>query len=73
MSKYTDATAHPLQRRRPADAARLDASILMPDGEYVSEDDLERDALAFVGTCQWCGAYWDVRQRAVCPCGGEVL
>lgn len=26
-----------------------------------------------IGTCQSCGAYWDVCQRPVCPCGGEVL
>ena len=32
----------------------------------------EEDGMAFIGTCQSCGAYWDVRLRPRCICGGYV-
>lgn len=38
----------------------------------VEDDERESEQLLFVGTCQSCGAYWDVRHRTVCTCGGHV-
>ena len=39
----------------------------------VTPSNVREFSLMDVGTCQRCGAYWDIHQRQVCVCGGEVM
>ena len=33
----------------------------------ISDEEEEAEIIAFTGTCQTCGSYWDVRQYERCP------
>lgn len=33
----------------------------------ISDEEEEAEIIAFTGTCQRCGSYWDVRQHRTCP------